>query len=162
MFENNYESTVFDTDDIVFELDSYKDAVNFEKHGIRFSTAVKVFLDPDLIIREDLGHSGELRFDAIGKAGKILFVVYTVKENNTVRLISARRANSPTTWALPCWSPKSRGSPSPSGSSNFNARPARTCLFRTFPKNEDSSREEPFLYSAAFFEALKKDSSAIV
>ena len=84
----------FDRDDLVFEWDSNKDAANFQKHGIHFLTAAKVFLDPHLIIREDEGHSRELRFDAIGKAGKVLFVVYTVREGNTVRLISARKANA--------------------------------------------------------------------
>ena len=94
MFDDVTEFFDLDRNDLVFEWDSNKDAVNFKKHGIHFSTAVKVFLDPDIIIREDLGHSREFRFDAIGKAGKILFVVYTVREGNTVRLISARKANA--------------------------------------------------------------------
>lgn len=94
MIDNRTEFFDFDRDDLVFEWDSNKDAANFKKHGIHFSTAVKVFLDPDIIIREDLGHSREFRFDAIGKAGKILFVVCTVRGKDAVRLISARKANA--------------------------------------------------------------------
>ena len=57
-----------------------------------FKTAVKVFLDPNKLIREDEEHPEELRYDILGKIGKVLFVVCAFKEENVVRMISARIA----------------------------------------------------------------------
>ena len=45
-----------------FEWDEEKDRLNFQKHGIHFKTAVKVFLDPDKLIREDEEHGFHHRF----------------------------------------------------------------------------------------------------
>lgn len=84
---------ILDLENLTFEWDEKKEAINFNKHGIRFSTAVKVFKDPHLLIHEDTEHSKELRYDVLGKVNKILFVVCMLKEKNTVRLISARIAN---------------------------------------------------------------------
>ena len=75
-----------------FEWDEEKDRINFEKHGIHFKTAVKVFLDPNKLIREDAEHPEEQRYDILGRVGKILFVVCAFRENYTVRMISARLA----------------------------------------------------------------------
>ena len=83
---------LFDFNKLSFEWDDNKDSMNFNKHGIHFSTAVKVFKDPNLLIREDQEHSQELRYDVLGKIKKILFVVCLLKEENTIRLISARLA----------------------------------------------------------------------
>ena len=82
-------------DEIVFEWDDNKDHYNFMTHGIHFKTAAKVFLDPDALIRPDEEHGNEERYDVLGKVGKILFVVCTVRDNNTIRLISARIASQP-------------------------------------------------------------------
>ena len=82
----------FDYTTASFEWDEQKDQINFRKHGIHFKTAVKVFLDPYILIREDEEHISEQRFDVIGKVEKILFVVCAFREHNTVRLISARIA----------------------------------------------------------------------
>ena len=49
-----------------FEWDEEKDRINFMKHGIHFRTAVKVFLDPKKMIREDEEHPEELRYDILG------------------------------------------------------------------------------------------------
>ena len=57
-----------------------------------FKTAVKVFLDPNKLIREDEEHPEELRYDILGKIGKVIFVVCAFKEENVVRMISARIA----------------------------------------------------------------------
>ena len=89
-----YEYFDIDEESIVFEWDYDKDAANFRKHGIRFRTAAKVFYDPDKLIREDIEHPSELRFDVIGKIGRILFVVCTIREENIIRLISARIATA--------------------------------------------------------------------
>ena len=70
-----YERFELDLRSASFEWDDAKDAINFTKHGIHFKTAVKVFLDPNKLIREDEEHRQELRYDVLGKVGKILFVV---------------------------------------------------------------------------------------
>lgn len=59
------------------------------------STAAKVFLDPNKMIRKDEEHLEEERYNVLGKVGKILFVVCAFRDENTVRLISARVAAVP-------------------------------------------------------------------
>ena len=87
-----YEYFDFDLSQASFEWDERKDQINFAKHGIHFKTAVKVFLDPNKLIREDEEHPEELRYDILGKIGKVLFVVCAFKEENVVRMISGRIA----------------------------------------------------------------------
>lgn len=76
-----------------FEWDEAKNKINQEKHGISFETAAYVFQDEHYIEMYDFEHSDaeEERFIAIGRVGKILFVVFTERKDN-VRLISARLA----------------------------------------------------------------------
>jgi len=51
-----------------FELDSYKDALNQEKHGVSFALAQLAFLDHNRVILEDLEHSDdEKRFYCLGR-----------------------------------------------------------------------------------------------
>ncbi len=78
----------------VFEWDEEKEQINFVKHGIHFRTAVKVFLDPDMLVRVDEEHREELRYNILGRVGKILFVVCAFKDHDTVRMISARLATA--------------------------------------------------------------------
>ncbi len=75
-----------------FEWDEEKDRINFVKHGIHFKTAAKVFLDPNKLIREDEEHPEELRYDILGQVEKILFVVCALRNQDTIRMISARLA----------------------------------------------------------------------
>ena len=77
-----------------FEWNEEKDRINFIKHGIHFRTAAKVFLDPNKLIREDEEHAEELRYDILGRVGKILFVVCAFHERNAIRIISARLATA--------------------------------------------------------------------
>ena len=90
-----YQYFDFDINNASVEWDEEKERINFIKHGIHFKTAIKVFLDPDKLIREDEEHSEELRYNVLGKVGKVLFVVCVFKEENVVRLISARLATVP-------------------------------------------------------------------
>lgn len=62
-----------------FEWDEGKDRQNFTKHGIHFKTAAKVFGDPDLLIREDMEHGKETRYNVLGKAEKVFFVVCVIR-----------------------------------------------------------------------------------
>ena len=43
----------------------------------------------------DEEHSGEERYNILGRVGKVLFVVCTLREKNTVRIIFARTASLP-------------------------------------------------------------------
>ncbi len=90
-----YEFFDFDIDNASFEWDEERDQINFAKHGIHFKTAARVFLDPNKLIREDEEHPEELRYDILGKVGRVLFVVCAFRKQNTVRIISARLATIP-------------------------------------------------------------------
>lgn len=78
-----------------FEWDQNKAVGNIEKHQVSFSEATTVFSDPLELTINDPDHSkGEYRFLSIGysNVGRLLVVSYTEKENNRIRLISARSA----------------------------------------------------------------------
>lgn len=76
-----------------FTYDPAKAAVNLKKHGVSFSDAEGVLMDPLAITIEDSDAAGEQRFIAIGQgnAGELLVVIYT-ERSDACRLISARRA----------------------------------------------------------------------
>lgn len=78
-----------------FVWDQAKNKLNKSKHGISFEVAIGIFSDPGLIERYDARHSGrEDRWIGIGIANThLLFVVYAIKERDTYRIISARKAN---------------------------------------------------------------------
>jgi len=79
---------------MLFEWDSEKAELNWQKHTVDFEEAVKVFDDPDRIERFDDEHSDEEdRWITIGMVSRILFVVYTERDSAT-RIISARKANA--------------------------------------------------------------------
>ena len=76
-----------------FEWDENKNKINQKKHHVGFQLASKVFYDDNLIEFKDYEHSqSEDRYIAIGMVKKILFVSYTVRYGDTIRIISARRA----------------------------------------------------------------------
>jgi uncharacterized DUF497 family protein len=77
-----------------FEWDEKKAAANLRKHGIAFETAKQVFADPFALDVSDLlsAEYGEDRFVVTGYGGgRLLTVTYTLR-NETIRLISARKA----------------------------------------------------------------------
>jgi len=79
--------------EIIFEWDERKNKINQKLHGIAFEDAKFVFNDPNRIILPDLFHSEkEERWLAIGIVSRVLFVVFTERDENTFRIISARTA----------------------------------------------------------------------
>ena len=78
-----------------FEWDENKNNTNWIKHRIDFTDAIQVFFDDQRIVRIDDRHNyGEDRYQVIGMSQeRVLFVVYTERSENTVRVISARKAN---------------------------------------------------------------------
>ena len=81
---------------LTFEWDARKAAANLEKHGVSFSEALTVFADPAARIIVDDRHShAELRMIVLGKstAARYLAVMFTHRDTEQIRLISARTAS---------------------------------------------------------------------
>jgi uncharacterized DUF497 family protein len=80
---------------MIFTWDEKKNKDNIKNHGMDFEFASRIFLDPKRLEKFDIEHStlDEERWNLIGSVGQflILFVVY-IEKNETIRLISARKA----------------------------------------------------------------------
>ena len=79
------------------KFDPDKAAANPLNHeGVTFDEAKAVLLDPYALTREDSEANNEQRFITLGMGAKnrILIVVWTLRDE-TVRLISAWKANQP-------------------------------------------------------------------
>jgi hypothetical protein len=77
-----------------FEWDPRKAKANKAKHGVDFELAKDVFRDPARLSGLDDSSEDEERWRIIGLAGgKILFVVYTERDGDVIRIISAREAS---------------------------------------------------------------------
>ena len=76
------------------EWDSDKADSNLKKHGVSFEEAATALLDPMALAREDAAAEGEPRWVLIGMSAQmqLLTVVYTLRPQDRIRLISARRA----------------------------------------------------------------------
>jgi len=80
-----------------FEWDPAKAESNARKHGVSFSEASTVLGDPLELVISDPDHSeGEYRYLSLGRSseGRLLVVSYTEREQNRIRIISARPATS--------------------------------------------------------------------
>ncbi|MGK7887964.1 MAG: BrnT family toxin [Leptolyngbyaceae cyanobacterium] len=77
-----------------FEWDEAKNLENIRKHEIDFADIPKMFDDPMLIELDDRFDYGEDRWLGIGFLGNgVAVVVWTERQNDIIRIISARRAN---------------------------------------------------------------------
>ena len=75
-----------------FEWDPDKNELNIEKHKVSFEDAAEIWDDPDLPALH-ARKVGEKRLMAIGRTyAMLLSVVHTERGEDTVRIISARRA----------------------------------------------------------------------
>lgn len=76
------------------EFDPKKAVSNLKKHGVALDEAAGSLLDPLALVREDPDPEGEARFVVVGMsaAGRLLTVCYTLRDEETIRLISARKA----------------------------------------------------------------------
>lgn len=76
------------------EWDADKAAANLKKHGVSFEEAATSLLDPLALAQEDEVSSGEARWILIGlsASARLLTVVYTLRPEDRIRLISARKA----------------------------------------------------------------------
>jgi len=79
--------------ELVFEYDPKKDRENFIEHGVHFETAEQIFFDYFRKERHDDDSSdNEDRWQSMGFVDDVLFVVYTEREDDVIRIISARVA----------------------------------------------------------------------
>ena len=80
-----------------YEWDPIKAEANLATHGISFAEAVTVLGDDFALTREDPESSNEQRFVTLGMSdsANLLVVVYTYREPDIIRIISAWKANRP-------------------------------------------------------------------
>lgn len=76
-----------------YEWDPNKSIANLDKHRIHFADAVAVFSDEFALTVAD-AFTDEERFVTIGvdAFGQLLVVIYTWRDEETIRIISARKA----------------------------------------------------------------------
>ncbi len=76
------------------EWDPEKAESNLSKHGVSFDEAVTSLLDPMALAQEDPDVEGEVRWVLVGISARVrlLTVVYTLRDEESLRLISARKA----------------------------------------------------------------------
>jgi len=84
--------------EIRFTWDDAKARSNLRKHRVSFDEAQTAFYDDDALLIDDPDHSErEDRFILLGVSAtaRVLLVVHSYRDDdNTIRLISARKANS--------------------------------------------------------------------
>ena len=81
---------------VQFQWDPDKATRNQDKHGISFLDAATVFQDPLAFIFDDEYHSQEEHRELIigfSRRRRLLIVAFTERDN-TIRIISARKADS--------------------------------------------------------------------
>jgi len=77
-----------------FEWDPKKAKTNKAKRGVDFELAKDVFREPARLSSLDDSSADEERWRIIGLAGgKVLFVVYVERDDDVIRIISAREAS---------------------------------------------------------------------
>jgi len=78
-----------------FEWDEQKNKANIRKHGLDFADAWEIFTAPMLTAPDDREDYGEDRWIGIGMLrGRVVVIVFTERGEDTVRVISLRKALS--------------------------------------------------------------------
>lgn len=79
-----------------YEWDETKRAANLAKHGVDFADAVGALEDPFSRTLDDPTAVAEARFVTLGRgfSGRVLYVVWTERDGEVIRVISARRAST--------------------------------------------------------------------
>jgi len=77
-----------------FTWDPRKAAVNLRKHGVSFDEAASVFADPLALAVEDAVDPGRALLIGLSDRRRLVLSVYTEVDDDTIRIISARRATS--------------------------------------------------------------------
>jgi uncharacterized DUF497 family protein len=81
--------------DFGFEWDDAKADANLRKHGVSFLEVMTVFDEATAPFGDVLHSAGEDRFIIVGvsERNRLLTVVFTYRDEETIRIISARRSN---------------------------------------------------------------------
>ena len=76
------------------EFDPEKASINLAKHGVSFEEAATCLYDENALVMEDVDSEGENRWILIGMSTqpRLLTVVYTLRDPDIIRLISARKS----------------------------------------------------------------------
>jgi uncharacterized protein len=77
-----------------FSWDLRKAAVNVRKHGVTFEEAETVFADPLALAVDDAIDPGRTLLIGMSERQRSLITVYAEIDEDTIRIISARRATS--------------------------------------------------------------------
>ena len=76
-----------------FEWDEAQNATNIRKHGIDFADVTDIFNHPMLTMLDDRENYSEERWITIGWIHALIgVVVYTERQGDVIRIISARKA----------------------------------------------------------------------
>jgi uncharacterized DUF497 family protein len=77
-----------------FDWDERKNTENIRKHGFDFADAWEVFQNPLFVMIDDREHYEEDRWIGIGMMsnGIVVVLVFTEREQETIRIISMRKA----------------------------------------------------------------------
>ena len=78
-----------------FEWDELKSDACFEKRGFDFEYVIQAFFDPSRAVKPDIRYDyGEDRFELLAEIeGRVFVVIYTLR-SETIRIISARKADA--------------------------------------------------------------------
>jgi uncharacterized DUF497 family protein len=78
-----------------FEWNETKRQTNLHKHDVDFADAIGALEDPHNLTIEDDSAEGEARYVTLGcgLGGNVLYVVWTERGPDVVRIISARKAS---------------------------------------------------------------------
>ncbi len=81
---------------VLFEWDKNKAKANKRKHGVGFEEARQAFNDHNAVeLFDELNSEAEARYQIIALSPvKLLFVSYTLRDEKTIRIISARKADA--------------------------------------------------------------------
>lgn len=76
-----------------FEWDEAKNNINIRKHGIDFNDVTEMFTHPMLNMLDTRAQYGEERWIGLGlMSATVALVVYTERQGDVIRIISARKA----------------------------------------------------------------------
>jgi uncharacterized protein len=80
---------------VKFEWNRHKNETNIVKHGFDFCDAPRIFMLPMLVSPDERKDYGEERWKGVGLLnGRVVVVIYTEPNEETIRIVSLRKALS--------------------------------------------------------------------
>jgi uncharacterized protein len=78
---------------MLFTWNESKRKSNLAKHGLDFKDAMRIFAGPLALFEDDRTDYGEQRMIAMGLLDALVVVIVHVESDNTIRIISMRKAD---------------------------------------------------------------------